>query len=229
MFKTLSPKGEATRDRIRDAALALFRRDGFDAATMRDIAAASGVALGAAYHYFPSKDAIVLAYYDQAQAQHSARVAAELPTSRALRARLGIVFHSKLDLLEPDRKLMGALLRYTGSPDHPLSFLGRSTQQLREESVALFARALDEEPLPPDVRAIAPLALWALHMGLLLYFLYDRTPHQIRTRRLTDKALDAVVRFLAIAKLPIFRPIRRRVIAMLAEAGLTTGAAQEAA
>ncbi len=79
------------------------------------------------------------------------------------------------------------------------------------------------------MRAIAPLALWALHMGLLLYFLYDRTPHQIRTRRLTDKALDAVVRFLAIAKLPIFRPIRRRVIAMLAEAGLTTGAAQEAA
>jgi AcrR family transcriptional regulator len=229
MFKTLSPKGEASRERIRDAALTLFRRDGFDAATMRDIAESAGVALGAAYHYFPSKDGIVLAYYDQVQAQHAARVAAELPAARTLRARLGVAFHTKLDILEPDRKLMGALVRFVGSPDHPLSFLGRSTQRLRDESVAVFAQAIAGEPLPPDVRDIAPLALWALHMGILLYYLYDRTPHQVRTRRLTDRALDVVVRFLAIAKLPVFRPLRRRVLAALVDAGLTIGHAQEAA
>ena len=34
---------------------------------MREIATGAGVATGAAYYYFDSKDAIVLAFYDQAQ------------------------------------------------------------------------------------------------------------------------------------------------------------------
>ena len=229
MFKTLSPKGAATRDRIRDAALARFRRDGHDAATMRDIADDAGVALGAAYHYFPGKDAIILAYYDQVQALHTQRVTAGMPHLRALRARLHLVFHTKLDIVEHDRKLMGALLGYTGDAEHPLSFLGRGTRTLREESIALFALALREEELPKDLAALAPVAFWALHMGILLYSLYDRTPHLARTRQLTDRALDAAVRTLAIVKLPIFRPLRRRVLTLLDDAGIALVPAQEAA
>ena len=229
MFKTLSPKGAATRDRIRDAALARFRREGTDAATMRDIADDAGVALGAAYHYFPGKDAIILAYYDQVQALHAQRVMAGMPHLRALRARLGLVFDAKLDILEHDRKLMGALLRYAGDADHPLSFLGTGTRDLRDQSVALFALALQDESLPKDLAALAPLAFWALHMVILLYSLHDHSPRLARTRQLTDRALDAAVRTLAIVKLPVFRPLRRRVIAMLGDAGIAVAPAQEAA
>ena len=60
MFKTVTAKGDATRARIYGAALNLFRTKGFDAATMRDVAAAAELSLGAAYHYFPSKDAIAV-------------------------------------------------------------------------------------------------------------------------------------------------------------------------
>ena len=229
MFKTLSPKGAATRDRIRDAALARFRRDGPEAATMRDIADDADVALGAAYHYFPGKDAIILAYYDQVQALHAQRVTAAMPHLRALRARLSLVFDTKLDILEHDRKLMGALLRYTGDADHPLSFLGSRTRELRDQSVALFALALKDETLPKDLAVLAPLAFWALHMVILLYSLYDISPRLARTRQLTDRALDAAVRALAIVKLPVFRPLRRRVIAMLGDAGIAIAPAQEAA
>ena len=34
---------------------------------MRDIAKAAGLSLGAAYYYFPSKEALVFAYYEQNQ------------------------------------------------------------------------------------------------------------------------------------------------------------------
>ena len=58
-----APKSEETRARIVNAALSSFREQGFEAATMRDIAEKAGVATGAAYYYFPSKDAIVMDFY----------------------------------------------------------------------------------------------------------------------------------------------------------------------
>ena len=63
VFKNL-PKGEATKQQILQTALQLFRTQGFDSTTMRDIAAALGMSLGAAYYYFETKESIVAAYYD---------------------------------------------------------------------------------------------------------------------------------------------------------------------
>jgi hypothetical protein len=122
--------------------------------------------------------------------------------------------------LAEDRPLMGALLRYTGDPAHPLSFLGKGTLDLRLRSALLFRDALALEKLPDDLRAMTPTVLWALHMGLLLYFLYDDSPGQQRTRKLADGAIDLFVRTLALGRLAILKPIRRGVAALLAEAGL---------
>src|SRR5262252_7981132 len=66
-------KGELTRSHILAAALRLFRERGFDSATMRDIAEAAGMSLGASYYYFPSKESIVSAYYDYVQHEHKLR------------------------------------------------------------------------------------------------------------------------------------------------------------
>src|SRR6516162_8838518 len=63
-----TPRAEDTRRRIYESALKLFRQKGFEPTTVRDIAAEAGVALGAAYYYFSSKEAIVLAFYQELQA-----------------------------------------------------------------------------------------------------------------------------------------------------------------
>lgn len=215
----MTPKGEETRARIFDAALSLFRERGFEATTMRDVAAAVDQSLGAAYHYFPSKDAIVLAYYDRVHDEHVRRVREAGPSGR-LRDRLALVMHTKIDILEDDRGLMGALLKYAGDPSHHLSFFGAATRDLRLRSMALFRDALEPERLPADLRALAPTLLWALHMGLLLYFLYDESPRQRRTRALTDGAVDLSVRALALGRLPVIRPLRRRIARLLDSADL---------
>ena len=220
MFKTKTPKGADTQARILEVALELFRTRGFDQTTMRDIAEAADRSLGAAYHYFPSKDAIVLAYYAHVQHEHVRRVAPVVSGTTRLRDRLAAAFHSKLDILADDRPLMGALLRYTGDPSHPLSFLGARTRGLQLCSMGVFAEAVSAERLPSDLRALTPLLLWAMHMGLLLYFLYDDSPGQRRTRRLTDGAIDLFVRALTLGKLPMLRPVTRAVAKLLVEAGL---------
>jgi AcrR family transcriptional regulator len=219
MFKKAT-KGETTRQQILDTALRLFRERGFDEATMRDIASEAGVSLGNAYYYFPSKEAIVLAYYDLVQTEHARRVHEAFPNEKDFKTRLLTVLHSKLDILKDDRPLLGALFRYTGQPDHPLSFLGSTAKAMQKQCSDLFAEAISVEKIPDDLRALAPTLLWAMHMGLMLYFLYDKSTHQQRTRKLVNGAVEFCMMFLALARNPLARPIRKRVINLLSESGL---------
>ena len=223
MFNTSlpSPKAQLTRSHILSTALLVFRERGLEASTMRELASAAGVSLGSAYYYFPSKEAIIQAYYDDVQAEHAQRVAAALVETRLdLKGRLGAAFHSKLDILEGDRKLLSALFRYTGEPQHPLSALGHGTRKNRQQSMSVFLTAIGDERLPNDIRAILPSALWALHMGILLYFIYDDSPEQQRTRRLVDGVLTLLVRLLALARLSVLKPVRGSLLALLRDSGL---------
>ena len=80
-------KSDETRDRILKAALEMFHERGFDATTMRDIAARADMATGAAYYYFDSKDAIVLAFYDQAAKDMEPQLEQALDEGRDLKER----------------------------------------------------------------------------------------------------------------------------------------------
>src|SRR5579863_6259667 len=90
-------KSDETRARILTAALELFREQGFEATTMREIAISAKVATGAAYYYFDSKDAIVLAFYDHAQKDMEPRLNEVLEASKDLRTRLRGVIAVKLE------------------------------------------------------------------------------------------------------------------------------------
>jgi hypothetical protein len=97
---------------------------------------------------------------------------------------------------------------------------GKGTDDTRRRSVAIFQTALGDERLPEDIRAIFPIALWALHLAILLYFIYDTSPEQQRTRRLVDGVLTLLVRALGLAKLPVLKPVRGGLLTLLRDAGL---------
>jgi AcrR family transcriptional regulator len=219
VFKTPA-KAPETRAHILRTALALFRARGFDETTMRDIAAEASVALGATYYYFASKEAIVADYYDYVQSEHLARSRAGFAKAKNLQERLKAVIHTKLDILDHDRKLLSALFRYGGDPDHPLSWFGPQTRHHRELCMQVFAEAMQEEKLPADLEEVAPVGLWALHMGILLYFLYDDSPGARRTRKLADGAIELAVQAQKLIAFPLLRPVRKRVIELLRGAGL---------
>jgi len=221
--RSTGPKGEETRDRIHAAALSLFRKKGFDATTMRDVAAAADVALGAAYYYFPSKEALVLAYYERTHAQSTAQAEAVFATTEDIRTRLGAAFHSRLDVLARDRKLLSALFRSIADPAAVASIFGEHTRTIREESIEVFDRAIAPSPelamLDAAARRVLVLALWSLHMGMILYFIHDASPKQQRTRALVDSSLDLVVNVLPLAP-GLFPMFGHAIGSILAEAGL---------
>jgi hypothetical protein len=60
-----------------------------------------------------------------------------------------------------------------------------------------------------------PKLLWLYQMGLILFWVYDRSPGQIRTERLVDKSLGIVTGMLKLSKSPFMRPVRRIAIELL--------------
>jgi AcrR family transcriptional regulator len=213
-------KGDLTRDRIFNVALALFREKGFEGTTMREIAAAANMSLGAAYYYFASKEAIVLAYYERVQEEHELRLAKELPACKNFRQRIGAAMHSKLHILREDRALMSALFRFFGSPKSPLSIFAPETRIFRTSAISVMEQAIGDEKMPPDLRETAPQLLWVLHLGFLFYFIYDESPGQEKSHQLIDGALDVVVNLLSVARLAVMKPFRGRLLKIMKDAGL---------
>ena len=222
MVKTelATDKGEQTRNQISSSALELFRERGFDPTTMQEIATRAGVAKGAAYYYFPSKEALIQTYYETVQTEQERLCAEFFATTKVLKSRLHLALHSKLDLAKNDRNLLGVVFRYTGEPQHPLSCLGPGTAEIRQRSIEVFRDAISQEKLPQDLRVLLPVALWALQMGLLVMFLYDASPGQQRTRRMTDGALSLTLKLLGLAKLAVLKPVRTATLKLLQEAEL---------
>jgi AcrR family transcriptional regulator len=222
MFKNepTTDKGEQTRRHIFECALELFREKGFDATTMQDVAARADVVKSAAYYYFPGKEAIIQAYYEEIQGEQERICGEVFAKSKDLKARLSTVMHSKFDLAKDNRSLLGVVFRYTGEPEHPLSCLGEGTAEIRRRATRVFREAIAGERLPKDLEQLLPVALWSLQMGLLVMFLYDRSAGQRRTRRLADGALDLTLKLLKLAKLPVLKPVRTKVLGLLREADL---------
>src|ERR1700757_186408 len=99
----VTARAEDTRRKIYEAAMELFREKGFEETTMRDITAKAGVALGGAYYYFSSKDAIVLAFYREMQESSNAPVLEALAGHKKLKDRIRSVLDQRLALLQPNR------------------------------------------------------------------------------------------------------------------------------
>lgn len=212
--------GERKRALILETALALFREKGFDATTLRDIAERAEISVGSAYHYFPSKEAIVFAYYDAQQDEHEQLAREKLEGAAGLRERLGIVFQSKIDSVAPDRSLLVAIARRLADADDPLSAFSSESREVRERAIALFREAVTVAEVPEGQRDLIARALWALHLALLAYLVNDASRKQSKTRELTDGLLDLLTPLIPMAGLDVLRPIIEQVRTLLTRADL---------
>jgi Transcriptional regulator len=67
-------KSEATRLRVLEMTSELFRRNGYQATSMRDIAAAVGMKSGSLYYYYESKEALLAAILNDSIDAHIAKI-----------------------------------------------------------------------------------------------------------------------------------------------------------
>jgi AcrR family transcriptional regulator len=210
-------KAEETGLRILNSALTLFRQEGFDTATMRDIAQKAGVATGAAYYYYPSKDAIVMDFYQRSCAEMQPKIEAALDRANGLEARLRELIRVKLVHFAPNRGVLRALLRNGADPQHPLSPFSPETKAIRDIDIAWFRRILVDcgTRIPRDIEPHLPGVLWFFQMGVIFFWVIDESPNQSRTTRLLDLATKSVATLIKVSALPLMRPVRKSALQLI--------------
>jgi AcrR family transcriptional regulator len=210
-------KAEETRNRILDGALRLFRERGFEQTTMRDVAAEAGVATGAAYYYYRSKQDLVMAFYLRTDEQSREAFANAIASSKELKKRVRGLIEVKFAQFAEHRGLLTALLKAGVDPRDPLSPFGEETRQVREDNIEWYARAIEgsDVSVPKEFAPHLPRLLWMYHMGLVYHWIIDTSPEQRRTMRVLDATLELIVQLLRISSLPLMGPLRKRALKVL--------------
>jgi len=212
-----TPKSEETGAKILEAALERFRTEGFENATMRGIAAQAGVAVGAAYYYYSSKDAIVLDFYRRSNQQVQPKIEAALERVGGLQPRLIALIQVKLEQFAAHREVLRALLRNGADPRHPISPFSGETREIREMDLAWFRRILENcgISIPPDLAPHLPDVLWLYQMGVIFFWINDDSRRQERTARLLELSAKCVVALIKVSSLPLMRPLRKTALELI--------------
>jgi AcrR family transcriptional regulator len=209
-------EGEATRAHLYDVATSLIAARGYERTTLRDIAKQAGVSVGLLYRYFPSKQAVLVALYDELSAEYVRRASRMRPG--AWRDRFAFALQQSLDVLRPHRAALAALLPVlVGDPDDGL--FGRRMPFSRQRVQGVFEEAVARaDDAPSDGPALGRL-LYIAHLAMILWWLLDKSPRQRATRQWLG-VLDGVTQLMGLAMLNPATTAILRTVDDLVRAGL---------
>lgn len=90
-------RSKQTRQRIYDTSISLFEKHGFDHVKIKDICEAADVSVGSFYHFYPSKEHILLAY-SEASDEYFKELSSHLEETSPVQMLLDLV-QLKIDFL----------------------------------------------------------------------------------------------------------------------------------
>lgn len=173
---SVTQKAEQTRQRILDTALQLFATKGYERTTLREIAAEAGYSLGLTYRYFTRKEELVLSLYRRLALELEQQVAVLAPVSLADRFQRTIL--AQFALMAPYRDTLGAIFDAVLNPRSEVGVFSESAADVRQQSRTMFITVVTGATDAPRQSQVSDLAtvLYGLHLGLVLFWLQDRSP-----------------------------------------------------
>ena len=216
---TTETKSARTRSTIIDAALRLFRERGYEATTMRAIAAEAGVSVGNAYYYFSSKEELIQGFYDRAQVDHAAAARPVLDGTADLTARIVGVVEAWLTTMEPFRPFAAKFYKHAAEPTSPLSPFSADSSPARTAAVELWREVLEGSAtrIPRRLRDELPEMVWLYFMCIVLLWVHDPTPDGSATRNVVTTSAPLVVRAIELARLPVISGLLDDVVILITQ------------
>ncbi len=212
-------KSEQTRTLILETALRLFAERGYDRTTMRAIAQEAGVSVGNAYYYFSSKEHLVQGFYDRIADEHATAVRPVLEGDRDLTVRIRGVLLGWLDVAEPYHRFAAQFFKNAADPDSPLSPFSEDSVAARDAAISIHERCIAGADVKsdPELAPLLPQLMWLMQMGLVLFWVYDRSEGAERSRRLVERTAPIAARAIALSRFRVLRPLVRQIHALLVE------------
>lgn len=162
-------------------------------ATMRDVARTSGMGDATIYNYFPTKDAMVYAYYQDRfdQAIHELRQIPDFHTY-TFQEQLQTAFETKLSIFLPDREFLDKTFKsafLTLSQDYA------RVKPAKEKFISIIREIFDAAVEAGEIEDQVFLDLmvqffWEYYIGIVLYWLKDESDQFQATSLLIDKSID---------------------------------------
>jgi AcrR family transcriptional regulator len=211
-------KAELTKQKIVESALKLFEERGFDQTTMRLIAEDAGVSVGNAYYYFRSKEDLMQAYYQSLFESFAVEVAPILEAETEFVARLKGAVNAWVDVARPYHEFAGSFFRTAADPQSPLSPFSAESGPTREAMTNTFSEVVSGSKklkVSDEVRERLPQLLWLFHMGVVLFWVYDESPNQERTKTLVDKSTPVIGQLVGLSRLPVLRGSAKELMSLV--------------
>jgi AcrR family transcriptional regulator len=178
-------RSEATRARLRDAALALFAEKGVDQTTTRDIAEAAGIAEGTIYRHFRSKEELIWDIFFTNYRNLALRLEEIRSANAGLERRLGAMVACFCELFDGNPELFrflffvqhGQLAKLEPRAPTPVKVVERTVRE-----------AMAAGEIPEGEVALAAAMVFGIVMQPAVFKIYGRidSPMQGLSARLAE-------------------------------------------
>ncbi|HET7233275.1 MAG TPA: TetR/AcrR family transcriptional regulator, partial [Longimicrobium sp.] len=174
-------RSRETLTRLLDAAEAVLRDGGLEAATVPAIAERAGLSVGAVYRRFPDKDALLRAVHERTFQRYreinTTKLDPAVFAGASLRTFVEAMIRGMVHAYRQDRRLMQAMLQYSEShPDPRFKAKAAETNAAGLAQLARIITARRAEVTHPDPEAAARFALVTIGLVLRGVLLADQTP-----------------------------------------------------
>ncbi len=210
-------KSEETKEKIYKSALGLFRKNGYQETTMREIASDAGIALGTTYYYFRSKDHLVAEFYEMTTSSLERVMAEEITRSKDFSTRFTGYIQNTLTEFLPYQKMVAVLVQNGVDPKNPNSPFSPETIKLRTRSIEIINKCIEGSNLKydPSFKNHLPVFLWFFLMGMIFFWTFDSSKKQVRSKLLLTASLKIVILLLNVGRLPIINKVQSTAIKLL--------------
>src|SRR5262245_26394074 len=151
-------RNDDKRTRILQAAVKVFARKGYFGARVAEIARRAGVADGTIYLYFESKEALLVALFDEVMAEHLARARREVGEASGAPAKLLAIARHHLRVLGGNRELA---VVFQVELRQSTKFMERFTASWLQDYFALVGDVIEQGQLEGSLRPELPRKLVA--------------------------------------------------------------------
>jgi AcrR family transcriptional regulator len=183
--------GDRTRERILNAALEIFARQGMAGTSVRDIARRARIRVSTLYHHFASKDALYREVQDRVHGQVRELVVSALGQGLDLRETTRAAVGALFDLFSSNRAFMQ--LGYRTALDGPAA--SGADRRMADRWVGLLEGILTPAEARGEVKDVDPVLFMVTIDGLVhWHIVHDGLYRQLLGRGLDDPELAARVR-----------------------------------